>query len=220
MSGFDPRSVAALYVDRLGPYPKMAGVDAWDIARDARLYDGPHPVVAHPPCRNYSKTRAMAKGDDSDCAIRAVEQVRKFGGVLEHPAGSLLWSSGLELPRPGFGDRFGGYTIEEIQVEWGHVARKPTWIYCVGVPSLLSSTPQADSVLESSPFPDRKPTHWASGFREHSRRKQTGQAVPPGIKVCSAQQRRRTPQLFAEYLVRLARSVRPELIPTKASAAE
>jgi hypothetical protein len=35
----------------------------------------------------------------------------------------------------------------------------------------------------------------------------TGNPVPPGIKVCSAAQRRRTPPLFAEYLVRLARSV-------------
>lgn len=32
-------------------------------------------------------------------------------------------------------------------------------------------------------------------------------AIPPGIKVCSALQRRRTPRAFAEWLVGLARSV-------------
>lgn len=35
-----------------------------------------------------------------------------------------------------------------------------------------------------------------------------GAAVPPGIKVCSAQQRRRTPVAFAEWLIALARTAR------------
>jgi len=38
------------------------------------------------------------------------------------------------------------------------------------------------------------------------RYKSNGCAVPPGIKVCSAQQRRRTPPAFAEWLVELAAS--------------
>lgn len=41
------RSVAALYVDERGPYPKMAAVEAWGVSRDADGYEGPHPVVAH-----------------------------------------------------------------------------------------------------------------------------------------------------------------------------
>jgi hypothetical protein len=32
--------------------------------------------------------------------------------------------------------------------------------------------------------------------------------VPPGIKVCSAQQRRRTPVAFAQWLLDVAGSVR------------
>jgi hypothetical protein len=117
----------------------------------------------------------------------------------------MLWAAGLELPRPGLGDRFGGYTIEVEQVEWGHIARKRTWLYCVGVPSLLDGH-SSFSALEAPPFPGRAPTHWASGSRGQSSRR--GAPVPPGIKVCSAQQRNRTPRLFAEYLVRLAESVR------------
>lgn len=218
-------TVAALYVDPHGPYPAMARkleagaysyrevkdkfgcgidfrIDCWDEARDARLYDGPHPVVAHPPCRNWSRLRHLAKGDDSDCARRAVVQVRRFGGVLEHPAGSTLWDEKFgpsefpqhweEMASVGSGrDNYGGVTIEVDQVEWGHVARKRTWLYLVGVPR---------SALEAPPFPGREPTHcvaWRSRV-----------SIANGLRECSAALRRRTPPLFAEYLVRLARAAR------------
>jgi hypothetical protein len=36
------------------------------------------------------------------------------------------------------------------------------------------------------------PTHWVSGGRNPNR-KGSGGLVPPGVKVCSAEQRRRTP---------------------------
>jgi len=52
-------------------------------------------------------------------------------------------------------------------------------------------------------FPEpREPTHWCSGGR--TKRPGMGATVPPGIKVCSAQQRRRTPVAFAEWLLELA----------------
>ncbi len=42
-------NVAALYVDPKGVYANLPGVEVWDEEPDARLYDGPHPVVVHPP---------------------------------------------------------------------------------------------------------------------------------------------------------------------------
>lgn len=42
-------TVAALYVARGGCYFGLPDVDPWDEARDARLYRGSSPVVAHPP---------------------------------------------------------------------------------------------------------------------------------------------------------------------------
>ena len=47
--------IAALYVAPNGSYIGLPGVDAWTEARDARLYAGPHPVVAHPPCQRWGK---------------------------------------------------------------------------------------------------------------------------------------------------------------------
>jgi hypothetical protein len=181
--------IAALYIDDRGPYPTLLGPEnCYGIGRDARLYSGPGPVVAHPPCGPWGKLRHLYQGGEHECAIRAVEQVRALGGVLEHPAHSRLWGPCV-LPRPGEpADSFGGYTIEVCQCDFGHVARKRTWLYLVRVPRERVHLPAA-----------REPTHWASGSRNAPRG-----PVPFGIKVCSAQQRRRTPLEFARWLVTLA----------------
>lgn len=205
-------TVAALYIDTRGPYPKLLGPElCWDESRDARFYDGPWPVVAHPPCGPWGRLRHLYRGNEHDCAPRAIEQVRAFGGVLEHPAGSRLWPAGVEArTRGGYvyigvpfpndeADPWGGFTIEVNQVEWGHVARKPTWLYIVGVPGEM-----VDLLVARRPFPGREPTHWISGGRGREGKKRKTTPVPPGIKVCSAQQRRRTPVAFAEFLITLA----------------
>ena len=44
--------IAALYVETNGRYFNLDGVEPWDQERDARKYDGPWPVVAHPPCQS------------------------------------------------------------------------------------------------------------------------------------------------------------------------
>lgn len=49
--------IAALYVATGGIYYGIDDVDPWDTARDARLYPGPHPVVAHPPCARWGQER-------------------------------------------------------------------------------------------------------------------------------------------------------------------
>lgn len=191
--------VVALYVDPRGPYPKLVA-EWYDEARDARTYAGPLPVVAHPPCGPWGRLRHLYEGNDADCAIVALDHVRRFGGVLEHPAGSKLWEHDPVLQEHvghfrSYVDRFDGWCTWLDQVEWGHVARKRTWLYVVG------SRPKS-----WAPFPERQPTHWLSGGRTPSSRR--GSPVPPGIKVCSAQQRRRTPVAFAEWLLDLAAQAR------------
>lgn len=126
--------IAALYVDPRGPYPKMVGVDCWDEARNAKLYRGPNPVVAHPPCGPWGRLSFLCTKQDATCAPYAVAQVRMFGGVLEHPTGSQLWKH-CQLPKPGDPpDSWGGFTVSVRQVAWGHCCAKPTLLYVVGVP--------------------------------------------------------------------------------------
>jgi hypothetical protein len=184
--------IAALYVEAGGVYFGRPDVDPWDVVRDAKKYAGHIPIVAHPPCGPWSSLRSLSKEMTRDCALRAVDQVRAFGGVLEHPARSTLFDA-AGLPKPGeLPDAFGGRTIEVCQVDWGHVARKRTWIYLVGVTNI-------------GPLPpSREPTHWCSGVHTPGAR-----GKPPlGIKICSAQQRRRTPPAFADFLIGLAHQVR------------
>lgn len=123
--------VAALYVETNGPYPGL--VSEWfDEAKDARNYKGPWPVVAHPPCETWGRLRHFSTKDTHDLALHAVAMVRKFGGVLEHPASSSLWKEcGLPLPDTLFADMFGGRSYEVAQGDYGHAAPKLTWFYAV-----------------------------------------------------------------------------------------
>ena len=67
--------IAALYVETGGCYFGLPDVDPWDEIRDARLYEGPWPVVAHPPCQRWgrfwhgstAKPRQYRMGDDKGC---------------------------------------------------------------------------------------------------------------------------------------------------------
>jgi hypothetical protein len=141
--------IAALYVETDGAYFGLPGIDPWDEARDARRYSGPHRVVAHPPCQRWGKFWAgqplwiartgerKKKGDDGGCFKAALDAVRKFGGVIEHPHGSHAWPHfGLSVPPRTGGwikaDDFGGWTCCVEQGRYGHYARKPTLLYVVG----------------------------------------------------------------------------------------
>lgn len=183
--------VVALYVDPRGPYPSLVR-DWYDTDRNAMTYRGKLPVVAHPPCGPWSHLSQLHKhAEEIALAPHAVAVVQRCGGVLEHPRGSKLWDA-CGLPKPYEGaDAEGGFAIEVAQCDWGHPARKRTWLYIVGLEGVLPVMPDA-----------REPTHWASGGRTRSSRQ--GSPVPPGIKICSAQQRRRTPPAFAAWLVSVA----------------
>lgn len=182
------KTIAALFVRADSVYKTMPGVDAWDIERDARKWQGGCPVVAHPPCRAWSRLRALAKPqpDEMDLARLAVSQVRRWGGVLEHPAFSTLWAD-QSLPRPAtHADQWGGWTLPIVQHWWGHRAKKATWLYIVGVvPMALPDIPlclgAASHVVASSYRGPKTRLEITKAEREHS------------------------PPAFAEWLVAVAR---------------
>lgn len=123
---------AVLFARRDSVYKSLVA-DVYDEDRDALNYNGSLPVIAHPPCRAWGQLRMLAnpRPGEKELAIWAVAQVRKWGGVLEHPRKSTLWPH-CNLPAPGSTDEFGGWTLVISQRWWGHKAEKLTNLYIVG----------------------------------------------------------------------------------------
>jgi hypothetical protein len=191
-------TVAALYIDPRGPYPKLLGPDlCWDEKRDARTYAGPWPVVAHPPCQLWTNFAHLnfarwsgehnRPGNDGGCFASALAAVRQYGGVLEHPAGSHAWEAfGLPKPR-GCGwqqtldlqARGREWVCEVWQSAYGHKARKRTWLLYVGTEPIEVSRSRRAGTHQCGWFDRIKPT---LGKREASE----------------------TPEPFARWLIALA----------------
>jgi hypothetical protein len=202
-----PPLIAALFVQRGGCYWDLPDVDPWDLERDARRYEGPHPVVAHPPCSRWCRLAGLVearwghkRGEDGGCFKAALASVRKWGGVLEHPAYTDAWAA-FDLPRPHTGGGWqrgfcGGWSCHVEQGRYGHPARKATWLYAHGceLPDLRWGRADA-SDLEATVswariggFPTNGDTDWASRRRLSS-------------KEASA-----TPKAFRDALIAMARS--------------
>jgi hypothetical protein len=157
--------VAALFVMHGGIYYGLDGVEPWGLPeRDARLYLGPWPVVAHPPCARWSRLAGMCeakyglrRGDDGGCFASALNSVRRWGGVLEHPADTRAWDA-FALPVPPSDGGWvrgieGGWACQVEQGNYGHPAPKATWLYACGVrelPSLRWGRSGATGVCVSS----------------------------------------------------------------------
>lgn len=189
-------AVTVLFSRSNSIYKTFPRVDVWDKERNALNWPGGTPVVAHPPCRGWGRLRKLANPEpgEKELAFFAVDQVRKYGGVLEHPASSTLWGA-AGLPYPGRRDGFGGWTLPVKQQCWGHRAEKPTWLYIVGC---------GVDGLPTLPFVLGRATHiiGSSGRRSDGSRLHKGdQGWRPEV---AKQEREATPVEFAIWLVALA----------------
>ena len=204
--------IAALYVLENGPYYDLPGVDPWAEDRDARLYAGPHPVVAHPPCERWGRywdggpaVKVKRKlGDDNGCFAAALDSVRTWGGVLEHPEGSHAWKHfGLtKPPRSGgwieAGDGI-GKTCCVAQGHYGHPAQKLTWLYAAHVPDLPE--------LTWGPKPRYIDPSEYNSEEERKRMVKTG--------ICqrlSKRQRATTPDKFRDLLINIAEKAELQIV--------
>lgn len=205
--------IAALFVDERGPYAGLPDVDAWGITRDARLYAGPYPVVAHPPCARWCRLAKLvasqggkAVGDDEGTFAAALASVRAWGGVLEHPAWSLAWGAHGLLAPPAFGwarTMDGEWVCEVSQAAYGHRAAKSTWLLYVGAPApppLLWSRPKASRVVGTTLRATATPAPKAQ--REAAYR--AGRRPSREVAALSAKECRRTPLPFRDLLLSMA----------------
>ena len=189
---------AALFVQPDGCYAGLPHIDAWPEHRDARLYAGDLPVVAHPPCQlwgamasvNYARWGGdhNKPGNDNGCFASALQSVVRCGGVLEHPAKSRAFAA-HGIPKPaGIGWKRVGlheWVCEVWQSAYGHRANKATWLYYHGM---------------NPPFELRwerpKGTHQI-GF--HDQRGKAANKPTLGKREANA-----TPVAFREELIKLA----------------
>lgn len=168
-------TVAALYVERGGVYWDLPGVDPWDEERDARLYAGPHPVAAHPPCQLWINFAALnfkryggehnRPGNDGGCFEAALSALKRWGGVLEHPADSNAWKAfrlSTPIRRGGWFHGGDGFWVCEVwQSAYGHPARKRTWLAYfspIGNPPLELDWTQRPGTHQVGWFDRIKPT--------------------------------------------------------------
>jgi hypothetical protein len=194
--------IAALFVSPRGPYANHPDVDCWDETRDARLYAGPYPVVAHPPCSRWCRLAGLVearwghkKGDDGGCFASALRSVRTWGGVLEHPAYTdAFLAFDLPAPKPGSWQRTlcGGWVAHVEQGRYGHPAKKATWLYAHGTSDLPS--------LDWRVIPDRASSALVSWCGNHTSQFEKRRRV--GKAVASA-----TPERFRDLLLSIARAV-------------
>jgi hypothetical protein len=188
-------AIAVLFARADSIYKTMPECDVYDINRDARTWIGGCPVVAHPPCRAWGQFAMFAKPREDEKALApwAINQIREWGGVLEHPFNSKLWPT-LGLPAQGNRDEFGGWTLVIHQHWFGHRAEKKTKLYIVG--------------CEPWDIPDMpmrldEPSHVIGDVGRAS----NGNKKPEVSKA----EREHTPPELARWLVELAKRCRVEV---------
>lgn len=191
LPAFHAAPCSALFV-RTDSIYKRFGLDCWDAERDATNYRGDLPVITHPPCRTWSRLApcvTRARPGEKELAPWAVDQVQKWGGVLEHPAGSKLWDHCKLPPAGGLPDAHGGICIEVDQWHWGHWAKKPTRLYIAGATN-----------IPAMPIRSGRPTHCVT------QGKNVRIGHPRFLPRIPDWEREATPELFARWLVEIAAS--------------
>ena len=202
--------IAALFVQTNGAYFGLPDVDPWDEKRDARLYDGDDPVIAHPPCDRWGRfwfggpsVKVRRKlGDDGGCFRAALRAVRLNGGVLEHPEASHAWKHfGLKKPPKKGGwvvADYYGFTCCVEQGHYGHRARKVTWLYVV-----RTSLPE---LIWGSSGPRMRLDQGYHSKEERAAAVANGTHQP--VKRIGKRENEATPTAFRDLLLSIARSAK------------
>jgi len=157
--------------------------------------------VAHPPCSRWCRLAGLVearwghkRGEDGGCFEAALNAVRRWGGVLEHPAYSDAWPRfGLPKPHRHGGwvrDFCGGWSAHVEQGRYGHAAKKATWLYAFGVRELPD--------LLWGHVPDQQSSALVSWCGNHTK---AGETRPRVGKAAAAA----TPPAFRDALIDIAR---------------
>ncbi len=191
--------VAVLFVRPDSVYFTLPGLEVYDRARNALLYPGGLPVICHPPCATWGRLAHFfpRRPGEHRLALWGLLQVRRWGGVLEHPKNSGLWTE-CHLPAPGRTDRYGGFCVVFPQFWFGHRAEKLTRLYVCGCRP--ADLPPMPFVLGEAPATVGRVKKYCLGKPGHR----------PEV---SHKARESTPEALARWLVAVAEKCRPRNLP-------
>lgn len=192
--------INALFVETNGIYFKDPRVIPWDKKTNAFNCRNGFPAICHPPCERWGRywsggpsvKRRKVLGDDGGAFAFCLWYVRTYGGVIEHPEASRAFDYyGLETPPKKGGwvscDKYGGWACCVEQGNYGHEARKATWLYFNG------SWP-----IDLKWGPSEAKVKFETSLKDSSLRGQDG--YKPAQKL-SDKQRLATPKEFKELLI-------------------
>lgn len=158
-----------LFTQKNSVYLTVQGFDCYDAQRDALTFKRGLPIIAHPPCRLWSRMRrfSTAPAHERWLAVWSIIYVRKYGGIVEHPAGSAIFRF-MGIPTNGSPDKYGGFLISVDQSWFGHPCRKRTYLYICGISRSqvpahpLSFRPITSSISRSKHLKELKKTERSS----------------------------------------------------------
>ena len=87
------KKIPVLFTEQNSSYNNYEIFDTYDEKRNALSYNSRLPIIAHPPCRLFSRLRSFSTAPiaEKKLAFFALSKIRQFGGILEHPRSSTLW---------------------------------------------------------------------------------------------------------------------------------
>lgn len=181
--------IPVLFTQKNSNYDLDHKFDIYDINRNALTCISRSAAIYHPPCRSWGRLRGLANRIPVEhwYAVWSVIRCRRFGGVIEHPAGSTLWKL-MKLPLPGSKpDNFGGWSMSINQSWFGFKAAKNTWLYIVGIsPSELPDYPISFNAI----------THCVSTSKKMA-----------GKKELSKNSKSKTPAELCKFLYNICESI-------------
>lgn len=181
--------VKVLFCEEKTIYSKL-GCDTYNKERNALTCKSAEPCIYHPPCRTWGRLRKLCGNYPGEhlLAVWSIFRIWRYGGVLEHPAGSKLWKL-LNLPLPGSGvDSRGGFSLSIDQHWFGHPCKKNTWLYIKGI---------NQSEIPEYEIPFTYVTHCISS---------TNKSI--GMKEVSKNWRNRTPEKLASFMIQIILTIK------------
>lgn len=116
--------IAVLCTAEKSLYRSLPNLDLWPVSRNAWNFNSDYPVIAHPPCPQWSRLKGLASEDEEQKALafHCLHKVFSNGGILEHPEGSAFFNAAGIRPTHSINQSWFGYPIP-----------KRTWLFCYKV---------------------------------------------------------------------------------------